>query len=137
MKPQPLARLGIVLALCGLLGGGCIFIDDKRALALYAATAAYESAIRWGYFETAFGYLDPDLRKGKQLPPLYKDLRLTGYDVVQPPMEQEKGKATQIVAIDYLHEDRQVMMSLTDRQVWRYDKTLKNWWLVSGLPPFK
>ena len=40
MKPQPLARLGIVLALCGLLGGGCIFIDDKRALALYAATAA-------------------------------------------------------------------------------------------------
>ncbi len=137
MYPQPVGRLFVVLALSGLLCSGCMIMNDKRALALQAATTAYQSAIRWGYFETAYGYLDPTQRKGKDLPPLYKDLRITGYEVVQPPLETDGGNATQVVAIDYIHEDRQVMASLTDRQVWHYDKTLKNWWLVSGLPAFK
>ncbi len=137
MNPQPVGRPILVLALCALVGGGCVIMNDQRALALQAATSRYESAIRWGYFETAYGFVDPALRKGKDLPALYKDLRLTGYEVVQQPMEADKGKATQIVTIDYLHEDRQSMMTLTDRQVWQYDKDLKNWWLVSGLPAFK
>ncbi len=137
MNSQRLGRLRRT-ALVGLLLAGCGTIEkDKRALALQAATSAYQSAIRWGYYETAYGYVDPDLRKGKDLPAMFKDLRLTGYDVVQPPLVTGEGEATQIVTIDYLHEDRQVVKTLTDRQAWRYDPKAKTWWLTSGLPKFE
>jgi hypothetical protein len=134
-----------------LLLAGCGTVEkDKRALGLQAATSGYQSSLRWGYFETAYGYVHPDQRKGKDLPEMYKNLRLTGYDVVQPPLvtgeeprtakgkgRKEPTEATQVVAIEYLHEDRQVIKTLTDRQIWRYDPKLESWWLDSGLPKFK
>jgi hypothetical protein len=139
MNPQPTGRRLILWSL-GLLLAACSTVQsDKRALALQAATTAYESAMRWGYFETAYGYLHPDLRAGKDLPAVLKNLRVTGYEVVQPPVVTDKGQAeaTQIVNIDYLYEDRQVVKSITDRQVWRYDPRLGTWWLNSGLPRFQ
>ncbi|WP_295452538.1 hypothetical protein [uncultured Thiodictyon sp.] len=138
MNPQTTIRLYVVLLLTGLLLGGCSTVDKETPdLSLQAATSAYQSALRWGYFETAFGYLDPALRRGKGLPAGYGDLRLTSYEVVQPPMRTGIGEGTQIVAYDYLHEDRQVVKQLIDRQVWRYDPKIRNWWLVSGLPKFE
>ncbi len=128
----------LALMTAATLMAGCATVEkDKRAIALQAATSGYQSAIRWGYYETAFGYLHPDLRKGKPLPDTLKDLRLTGYDVVQPPTLQDKETATQIVNIEYLYEDRQVVKRLTDRQVWKWDPKLESWWLQSGLPPFE
>jgi hypothetical protein len=121
-----------------VLAAGCATVEkDKRAVALQAATHGYQSALRWGYYETAFGYLHPDLRKGMTVPEKLKDLRVTGYDVVQPPTLQDEGTATQIVSIDYLYEDRQVVKRVTDRQVWKWDEALDSWWLKSGLPNFQ
>jgi hypothetical protein len=121
-----------------VLASGCATVEkDKRAVALQAATHGYQSALRWGYYETAFGYLHPDLRKGMTVPENLKDLRVTGYDVVQPPTLQDEGTATQIVSIDYLYEDRQVVKRVTDRQVWKWDEALDSWWLKSGLPNFQ
>jgi hypothetical protein len=96
---------------------------------------AYGTAIRWGYYETAYGYVDPDKRK--QTPPDLANVRVTGYDVVQPPVLKDKNTATQIVHIEYLFKDVQKVHSLTDRQRWDYDPKTKNWWLESGLPSFK
>jgi len=127
-----------LLALAALLPGGCGTIEkDKRALSLQATTNAYQSALCWGYYETAYGFLDPELRKGKALPPMFQDLRVTGYDVVQPPLIQAEGEATQIVHIDYIHEDRQVVERVTDRQRWRWDPASRTWWLRSGMPGFQ
>lgn len=119
------------------LAAGCGTIEkDKQALSLQAATAGYQSALRWGYYETAVGYLHPDQRQSQPAPSL-TGIRVTGYDVVQPPIVREPGVATQIVAIEYLHEDRQVIERLTDRQTWRWDDNLQNWQLRSGLPGFR
>lgn len=116
---------------------GCGTVEkDKRAIGLQAATHGYQSALRWGYYETAYGFVHPDLRKDKPLNDLFNGLRLTGYDVVQPPTLQDKDSATQIVTIEYLHEDRQVVKRLSDRQLWRWDEKLDYWWLQSGLPTF-
>jgi hypothetical protein len=135
-SPALAAALAAALALA-LLAGCATAEKDKRQIALQATVSGYESAIRWGYFDTAFGFLHPDLRKGKTLPDSFKDLRLTGYDPIQPPLIQEDDTATQVVVIDYLYEDRQVVKQLTDRQVWAWDPELKSWWLKSGLPAFK
>jgi hypothetical protein len=132
-------RLVLVLVLAGLVAAGCASIrKDQRATTLLVATKGYESALRWGYHETAFGYLPPDVRKGKEPPPVLKSVRVTGYEVVQPSTLSGKfEEATQVVAIDYVHEDRQVVKQVTDRQLWRYDPKLDTWWLSSGLPRFE
>lgn len=132
-RPLP-ARCSIPL-LAVLMLSACGTIEkDRRTLGLQASTAGYQSAMRWGYYETALGYLHPDQRKGRTVPTELKGVRLTGYDVVQPPLMQEDNTATQIVEIEYLHEDRQVVKHVTDRQTWRWDDKLKSWWLQSGLP---
>ncbi|MFD2112313.1 hypothetical protein [Thiorhodococcus fuscus] len=130
-----------------LMTTGCGSIKkDKMAITLQTATHGYQSALRWGYFESAYAFVDPDQRKNTPMPPSLTGLRLTGYDVVQPPGVQKKDKedededsaiATQIVHIEYLYEDRQVVKSLTDRQIWRWDAEKKTWWLTSGLPAFE
>ncbi len=130
------ALLSAILASLLLIGCGAVE-KDKRALGLQAATNAYQSALRWGYYETAYGFVHPDLRKNKPLDARFDGLRLTGYDVVQPPTMQDENSATQIVTIEYLYEDRQVVKRLSDRQLWRWDEKLNSWWLQSGLPNFE
>jgi type II secretory pathway pseudopilin PulG len=127
----------LAVLLTSLLGVGCAVVEkDRRALALQAATNGYQSALRWGYYETALGFLHPDQRKSGELPEAFAQLRVTGYDVTQPPVVQPDDSATQVVVIDYLFEDTQVVKHLTDRQVWRWDASTNTWWLDSGLPRF-
>ena len=112
--------------------------QDRMTDTLQNATNGYQNALRWGYFENAYSYLPPDRRDEAISPEILEGLRLTGYDVIQPPvMNAESETATQVVAIDYLYEDRQVVKQLKDRQLWRYDAEKKTWWLESGLPAFK
>jgi len=146
-----LRRHALTVGTCALaillVTTGCGSIKkDKMAIALSAATHGYQSALRWGYFENAYAFVDPDQRENTSMPPSLTGLRLTGYDVVQPPGVQKKNDddeddgaaiATQIVQIEYLYEDRQVVKSLIDRQIWRWDAEKKTWWLTSGLPAFE
>jgi hypothetical protein len=120
------------------MSAGCAMVEkDRRAVALQAATNAYHSALRWGYEEAAFELLHPDVRPARAHPPLFGELRVTGYDVVQRPTIAGDDSATQVVVIDYLFEDNQIVKRLTDRQVWRWDEQTGCWWLQSGLPPFR
>jgi len=116
---------------------GCAKLErDKKDMALEAAAAGYGSALRWGYFETASGYVHPDRRDARALARWQDSLRITGYDVVQPAVVGSEDAASQVVRIDYLYEDRQVVHRLVDRQEWRYDPESGSWWLYSGLPRF-
>lgn len=130
--PRVILMVSAVLAACAPIK------QEQLTTALQKATDGYQDALRWGYFESAYGYLHPDQRANRPLPDTFKGLHLTGYEVLQPPMIQpDRETAIQIAAIDYLYEDRQVVRHLTDRQTWRYDPKRKAWWLISGLPDFK
>jgi hypothetical protein len=121
----------------GLVLTGCASLEkDRRAMGLQAATNAYQSALRWGDFDTALGLLSPELQRDEELPQDLKDLRITRYEVVQPPLIRAGDSATQTVSIEYLFEYNQILRRLTDRQVWRWDEQEKAWWLQSGLPAF-
>lgn len=141
MTPRlaPHRRLLAVAALVALLcASGCAtYREDREKDALEAATNGYAAALRWGYYETAVGYLHPEKRKIAEVPKGLTKIRVTRYDVVQPPVPMGDNERVQVVQIDYLHEDVQSLRSLTDRQTWRYEPQAKSWWLYSGLPAFK
>lgn len=129
-------QLIVLLIVLLLIGCGSVK-KDRMANRLQSATHGYESALRWGYFGNAYGFVDPERRQDEPMPAL-EGLRLTGYDVVQPPrIAGDEQTATQIVALEYLHEDKQVVKTLVDQQIWRWDETSGSWWLKSGLPRFE
>ena len=136
MNKSPLPLL-LVFA---LLSSGCAHVrKEKKTQGLTAATYAYGNALRWGYYDTAWNYLDPVIRS--RLPPdqlQLKAIRLTGYEVVQPPLlvAEDQDQAEQWVQIDYVRQDTQVVRSLTDHQVWRYDEVGSGWRLTSDPPRF-
>ena len=119
-----------------LVLAGCGSIEkDKKANAMDAALNTYGDAIRWGYFETAYSYLHPDKRK--EAPATLENVRVTSYEVLQPPLMKDEENAEQVVRIEYVHKDVQQVRSLSDRQLWRYEKNTNTWWLNSGVPDFK
>lgn len=124
----------LVLLLSGLDGCGRVK-EDRKANALDAATRTYAEAIRWGYFPAAAGFLSPEVRGDVDFDAL-QNIRVTGYEVIQPPVIDSDDAAVQLVQIDYVLNDRQVLRSLTDRQVWRWDEAGASWWLHTSLPAF-
>lgn len=130
-----LLQIALALPLTLSLLGGCATIQkDKKVKAMDAATTTYGKSLRWGYFDTAYGYLAPEKRQ--QVPQYLKNVRVTGYEVMQPPLMKGETDMEQVVRIEYVHKDTQRLKSISDRQLWRYDKEANAWWLQSGVPPF-
>jgi hypothetical protein len=131
----------LLLFLCVAIAGsaGCARVQkEKKTLGLEAATNGYGKSIRWAYYETAFGYLHPDLRRGEGPPEHLDNVRVTAYEVVQPPAIKDKDQTTaeQVVHIEYVLRDEQVVDKISDRQLWRYDTETETWWLHSAMPEF-
>ncbi|MBK1702049.1 hypothetical protein CKO22_14355 [Thiococcus pfennigii] len=139
--PAPMPRIRaaspFVLVLVLVLTGCGQIQRDKQDMALESTLSGYRAALRWGYYETAWGYLHPELREAPLEADWVERVRVVGYDVVQDPVMADETTATQVVQIDYVDEEVQRMHSLADRQVWRYDPDGRRWWLHSGLPAFR
>ena len=129
----------VALSLLGALGCGRVQ-QEKKTRTLEASTSAYGNALRWGYPETAWNYLTPDVRV--RLAPeqvALKHIRVTAYEVVQPALllDEEQDQAEQEVRIDFVRHDTQVVRSLTDHQRWGYDEASGGWRLQSDPPTFR
>jgi hypothetical protein len=138
MKKLPIALFGLLAILVCL--DGCARVEkEKKTQGLEAATLAYGKSIRWAYYETAWGYLHPDLRRNRNPPENLDNIRVTSYEVVQPPIvtDSNQTRAEQVVQIEYVLRNEQVVNRISDRQDWRYDAETKTWWLHSKLPDFK
>jgi hypothetical protein len=132
-------RMLAVLLLTAAIGAGtagCGRVkEDKMASALYNATKGYRESIRWSYFDAAVGFLHPDVRGDLDLDKL-QNIRVTGYEVLQPPVITPQQTAVQLVRINYVIDDEQRLKTLADRQEWRWDEDRTAWWLYTGLPKF-
>jgi hypothetical protein len=130
-------QLTLILCLAFIPLHGCKQIKEERKHRLLEdATSKYRQAIRWGYYDAASQLLKHE--EGAEKPPInLENIRVTGYEVLRPPVIHEADKAEQLVRIDYVLSDRQRLESLSDRQQWIYDQDTSSWWLASGLPAFK
>lgn len=128
--------LVMTLLLITLVTGGCGQVkEDAKRIALENTLSSYRQAIRWGHFPAAAGFVSPDQRRDLDTERL-DNVRVTGYDVVQPGIIGPDDTAVQLVQIHYVLEDRQRLQQAADRQRWRYDPLTQAWWLESGLPSF-
>jgi hypothetical protein len=100
-----------------------------------AALGTYGEAIRWGYFDTAYSYVHPNKRR--KVPRDLGNVRIIGYEVVQPPFLKDDTTVEQVARIEYVHKDVQLVRMLSDRQLWCYDMATNRWWLESGIPEFQ
>jgi hypothetical protein len=136
MKQLRMLAILLLSATIGLGAAGCGRVkEDKMVATLYSATNGYRESIRWSYFDAAVGFLHPDVREDLDLDTL-KNIRITGYEVLQPAVITPQQTAVQLVRVSYVIDDEQRLKNLADRQEWRWDEERAAWWLYSGLPKF-
>jgi len=97
---------------------------------------SYEVAIRWGAVDRAYGFLTPELSEQTEIPTGLGNFRVTGYDRIDGPRELPEDRATQTVVIEYVEKDRQVVHTLTDRQIWQWKDEEGVWLRANPIPSF-
>jgi len=128
-------RIAFVVLAVALLGG-CGTIKNQQTL-LQNTLEAYAAVIRWGNFDEAAAFVDPDVLKQHPISALdmerYHQVQVTGY-LEQKAMPVGENEVRQLVEIGLVNVNSQAARSIIDRQLWRWDPKIKRWWLVSGLP---
>jgi hypothetical protein len=129
-----LRLLAIIIALATL--AGCA--TNQRRQALTHTLDAYASALRWGSFQQALAFVEPDWREDHALTPLqtsrYQQVRVVGYDAGQGPAPVTDGEVRQTVRIDLVNRHTLTERVIIDHQLWKWDPEAKRWWLTTGLP---
>jgi hypothetical protein len=126
------------LLLFALLCVGCETLSTQtEGQSLQVTLTAYANALRWGGFDQAVKYVDPETLKQHPLTPLdlerYKQVSVISYSE-QAVVPVSKHEVSQLVEIGVLNVNTQTERAIVDRQLWRYDEKTKHWHIVSGLP---
>ena len=132
-------NLGLTVSLLVVLIAGCTGVLNLAQQNRFDRTSrAYEKVIRWSDFEEAVQYLN-DTAKKKNPPDLkeLKHIKVIEYEVKKTSLMKDQSRVFQVVEIQYYRDDSNVVKTVTDNQIWEYDTTLKNWYLLSGLPGFE
>ncbi len=128
-------RLILVIATLALVAG-CA--TNQRRDSLNSTLDAYHSTLRWGDFQHALSFVDPDWRQAHPLTPLqaarYKQVRVVGYDAGAGPVPVSDTEVKQTVKIGLVNRHTMHERNIIDRQDWQWDAEAGRWWLMSGLP---
>lgn len=121
----------LLLALLAACGVGSQ--QDIRQTALFN----YAGAIRWGHIDDAWSMVDPEYARRHPLSQLdrqrFEQVQITGYQVKGSQMLSEE-ELVQLVEIRLINRHTQAERVIQDRQLWRWDKESRRWWLTTGLP---
>lgn len=108
---------------------------DKRETSSHITLYQYQTAMRWGQWDLAFS------SRSKEAPPVptlsLDTIRVTAYEVLQPPILVAENQILQVVEIQYVRTDVQRVRKIVDKQDWRYDGEKNVWLLYSPFPDFK
>ena len=129
-----------LLPLLGLLLlTGCLSLQEREMQKQLEKTLRdYEMTLRWGYLQHLGNFLAPGAQPAT--PPTaeeLKNIRITGYELMRPPVFLDTNHATQTVMIHYVFEDRQVERQLMDQQLWSYDPETERWNRANPIPNLK
>jgi len=125
----------LVLAFAAV--AGCAAVSKGEERLLEETLESYSAVIRWGNFDEAVSFVDPETIKAHPVSALdlqrYHQVQVTAYNE-QPLRHVGDHEVQQAVEIGLVNVNTQAARSVIDRQHWRFDEKAKHWWLVSGLP---
>jgi len=126
----------LLLALFVTLLAGCGgYAERKKEMVLESTLSQYRTAMRWGHWESLLGMR---ASKAPALPEFDRDnVRVTGYEILRPPLPVDEGKVLQEVEIQYVLQDSQRVRRLREKQEWRHDEESKEWRIYSPFPNFR
>ena len=132
-------KLKLFIILVAILAAGCTSVNEmKRMEKFEQATDAYELAIRWSDFDMASTFLqnqeDPQITT--QIENL-KQYKVTSYTVKRYLPSADKSQILIIADVQFFKKNGLIIKNISHRQIWKYDKDRKNWFLASGLPDLK
>ncbi len=136
-KAMDLRKIMIFVSV--LLMVGCAEINEFTKLDNFDATSrAYSHAIRWSDFNEAEIYMKASANKSDSPDPeLVKLIRVTDYVIKKTAVSEDQNQVIQIVEVTYYRNDRMVVKSIPDKELWEWDEKAQKWELTSGLPDFK
>ena len=122
-----------------LLFVGCAKIDDMKKMDRFEVTTrAYTHSIRWSEFEDAAMFLKSEEDDAKSPDSEFlKMIRVTEYAIKKTAVSEDQTKVFQIVDISYYRNDRMIVKTIREKELWEWDVEKKDWKLSSGLPKFK
>jgi hypothetical protein len=97
----------------------------------------YSGAIIWDQIDEALAFVDPEFLRENPMTAVerarYDQIEFAGYLVKGKEMVSEE-ELHQLVELRVVNRHTQTERVVMDKQVWRWDKEAKRWWLTSGLP---
>jgi hypothetical protein len=117
-----------VMAFAAAALAGCAAVSKSDEKLLEEALETYAAVIRWGNFDEAAAFVDPETLKTHPI----STLDLQRYHQVQVTVYTEQP--IRHVEIGLVNINTQAARAIIDKQLWRFDAKAKRWWLVSGLP---
>jgi hypothetical protein len=135
--PHPkLRHLLPSIAMALLAGCGLDSLKPSAARALDLTFYEFSSDLRWGDFDAAYAFVDPKTKIEHPLSDLerarFKQVEVSGYNVVS--RADGDGIVDQQVQLGLINRNTQIPRNIVYHEHWRWDATVKKWWLVSGLP---
>ena len=122
---------------------GCAKIEDLTKdfgkLEDFDVTSrAYSHHIRWSEWDDAAIFLkstkeDSDLPD----PELMKMIKVTDYSIKKTAVSEDQTKVVQIVELQYYRNDRMIVETIREKELWEWDSEKKKWELSTGLPKFE
>ena len=139
MNTARLKHLLLLLPLALLLAmGGCQTIEQRQSsLDLEKVLSSYHTTVRWGQPQDVYSFLKPGIVAEDELPSGLDNIRVTGYEIVRPPTPLSETQVEQTALISYVLKDRQVQRTLTDKQIWEYEKEERLWLRVNPPPLYE
>lgn len=110
---------------------------SSRQQVLDRSLYTYAGMIRWGEFEAAQEFVDPEVRAQAPLTELdlerFRHLQISGYHVKASGPTPDGGVA-RVVDIGVINRHTQAERVVQAREIWRWDAQARRWWLTTGLP---
>jgi hypothetical protein len=134
-----MVKLKLFVILFAILAVSCTSVNEmKRMDKFEQITDAYELAIRWSDFDMASTFLkdqeNPDI--ATQIENL-KQYKVTSYTVKRYLPSADRSQILIIADVQFFKTNGLIVKNISHRQIWKYDKDNKNWFLASGLPDLK
>ena len=90
---------------------------------------AYSHHIRWSEWDDAAIFLKSTKED--------TEIKVTDYSIKKTAVSEDQTQVVQIVEVQYYRNDRMVVQTIREKELWEWDAEKKKWELSTGLPKFK